>query len=192
MTAAVVLAAGASSRLGEPKQLLQVGGRTLLDRAVATAFAAGCDPVVVVLGANAAAVAAGCDLRRAWMVVNARWAEGMSSSVRAGVELVQGFATVDGLVLMTCDMPGVGSAHLAALVGDGDAIVGSRYAGRAAVPAYFPRSSFAGLLTLAGESGARSLLEGVKTVDLVSGEMDVDTPEDADRARRLLDATAGA
>ena len=190
MTVAVVLAAGASSRLGEPKQLLQLGGSTLLERAVATAFAAGCDPVVVVLGANAAAVAAGCDLRRAWVVVNAGWAEGMSSSVRAGVELVQGFAAVDGLVLMTCDMPGVTAAHLAALAGKGEMIVASHYAQRAAVPAYFPRSSFARLLALEGEAGARALLEGVETVELVAGEMDVDTPADLDRARRLLHETA--
>lgn len=186
MTAAVVLAAGASTRLGEPKQLLEVGGKTLLERAVEMAFLAGCDPVVVVLGANAAVIAAGCDLRRAWVVVNAGWAEGMSSSVRAGVELVQGFAAVDGLVLLTCDMPGVEPSHLVALVGEGGAVVGSRYAGRAAVPAYFPRSSFGRLGRLEGEAGARTLLDGVETVELVGGEMDVDTPADAERARRVL------
>ena len=190
MTAAVILAAGASTRLGESKQLLELGGKTLLERAVETALSAGCDPVVVVLGANAGRIAAGSDLRRAWVVVNAGWAEGMGSSVRAGVELVQGFATVGGLVLMTCDMPGVLSAHLARLVGEGAATVASRYAGRAAVPAYFPRGSFAGLLQLEGDAGARTMLDGVKTVDLVGGEMDVDTPADAERARRMLGEAA--
>ena len=185
-TAAVILAAGASTRLGQPKQLLEIGGTTLLERAVAVAFLAGCEPVVVVLGASAADIAERCDLRRAWVVVNAGWAAGMSSSVRAGVELVQGFAEVSGLVLMTCDMPGVTAAHLAALIGDGVAVRGSRYAGRTGVPAYLPRASFLSLLQLDGDTGARELLHEADSVELVSGEMDVDTPADAERARREL------
>ena len=185
-TAAVILAAGASTRLGEPKQLLEIGGTTLLERAVAIAFEAGCEPVVVVLGAGAAAITEQCDLRRAWVVVNAGWAAGMASSVRAGVELVQGFAEVSGLVLMTCDMPGVSAAHLAALIGDSVAVRGSRYAGRTGVPAYLPRASFMSLLRLDGDAGARELLREADFIELANGEMDVDTPADAERARREL------
>ncbi len=194
--AAVVLAAGASTRLGEPKQMLEAGGMTLLDRAVRTAFAAGCEPVVVVLGASAAAIAERCDLRRAWVVVNAGWAEGMGSSVRAGVELAAGFAEVSGLVLMTCDMPGVSAEHLRALAGSGGEVVASGYAGREGtgggggarrgVPAFFPRVSFAALLGLRGEAGARELLREVRVIALAGGEMDVDTPEDAERVRRAF------
>lgn len=190
-TAAVVLAAGASTRLGEPKQLLKIGGTTLLERAVDVAFLAGCEPVVVVLGAGAALIAEQCNLRRAWVVVNAGWAAGMASSVRAGVELVQGFAEVSGLVLMTCDMPGVSAGHIAALIGDGAAMRGSRYAGRRGVPAYLPRASFASLLRLDGDAGARELLREADSIELADGEMDVDTPEDAERARLKLGEPKG-
>src|SRR5690242_640035 len=63
VTAAVILAAGASTRLGQPKQLIQLGGETLLERAVRVADEAGCWPTVVVLGADARRVLAGCSLR---------------------------------------------------------------------------------------------------------------------------------
>jgi len=182
-TAAVILAAGASTRMGEPKQLLEIGGMTLLERAVVTASEAGCDPVVVVLGANAAAITARCALRRAWVVVHAGWAAGMSSSIRAGVELVEGFGEVRGLALMTCDMPGVTAAHVTALIGEGEVVRASRYSDRQGVPAYFPRESFGALRKLEGEIGARELLREAESVDLRGGEMDVDTPEDATRAR---------
>ena len=85
MIAAVVLAAGASTRLGEPKQLIAIGGETLLERAVRTAREAGCAPVVVVLGADAERIRERCDLGDALAVVNEEWQEGMASSIRIGV-----------------------------------------------------------------------------------------------------------
>src|SRR5205823_6575293 len=84
-TAAVILAAGASTRLGQPKQLIVLGGETLLDRAVRVAAEAGCWPVVVVLGADARRVLARCPLRSAAVLVNPWWQEGMASSLRLGV-----------------------------------------------------------------------------------------------------------
>ncbi len=179
-TAAVILAAGGSTRLGEPKQMLRWRGATLLERAVRTAGAAGFDPVIVVLGAAAARISEESDLRSAWVVVNPRWAEGMAGSIRAGVELAQGFPAVDGVVLLLCDMPGVEEAHLRALVEAGDAVVGSGYAGRVGVPAYVARERFADLLALEGDAGARTLLEGARAILLsTAAARDVDTPEDA-------------
>lgn len=182
-TAAIVLAAGASTRLGEPKQLVRMGGETLLDRAVRVAGEAGLEPIVVVLGAGARAVAEGCDLRRCWVVVNAGWAEGMGSSVRVGAELAASFREVGGAVLMTCDMPGVTAAHLRALMAAPEEVVASRYGGRTGVPAYFPRAAFPELLELKGDAGARALLLGVAAVELEGGEMDVDTAADVARLR---------
>lgn len=182
MIAAVVLAAGGSARLGEPKQLVTLAGETLLERTVRTAREAGCSPVVVVLGAAAEQIVAACDLSDAVVVVNEFWAEGMGASVRLGVAEVQG---ADGVVLMTCDQPAVTAGHLRALMASGE-VAGSAYAGRVGVPAYFPAAEFAGLLELRGDSGARELLRGVAGVDLPGGEVDVDTVEDLARAEELF------
>ncbi len=185
MTAALVLAAGASSRLGEPKQLVRIAGETLLDRAVRLAGEAGCEPIVVVLGSAAKTVAAGCDLRRAWVVVNAGWAEGMGSSIRAGMELVDGFAEVGGVLMQTCDMPRVSAEHLRLLAAEPEEEVASAYDGRCGVPAYFPRTAFAELLGLHGDAGAREMLRQARVVELGDDAMDVDTAADVARLRDL-------
>jgi len=178
--AAVVLAAGASRRLGELKQLIRLGGETLVERTVRVCREAGCDPVVVVLGASAEAVRRGCLLESAVVVVNDGWSEGMGSSVRVGVGALGG--DVEGCVVTTCDMPAVSPEHLRELMRMGD-VASSSYAGRRGVPAYFPREMFGSLAELRGDAGARELLKGARTVELVGGEMDVDTVEDLARAQ---------
>ena len=182
--AAVILAAGASSRLGEAKQLVRLHGETLLDRAIACAHAAGCAPVVVVLGARAAEIAAGCRLTDAQTIVNPNWEEGMASSIRTGIETLP--AGTEGTLLLTCDQPAVTSAHLGRLLGGGADPVASRYAGRNGIPAYFPASWFARLLQLEGDRGARDLLRTAKAIVLEAGEIDVDTPAALESARRLF------
>ena len=182
-TAAIILAAGASTRLGEPKQLFFLGGERLLERAVRVARDAGCAPVVV-LGANADEVLAGCELGSAHVVRNAAWADGMASSLRLGIEAVAG--EVDAAIVMTCDQPAVTPDHLRRLmVRCGDRPVASSYAGRRGVPACFPGSGFLELLRLRGDAGARQLLETAETVELMGGELDIDTAEDLATARQL-------
>ncbi len=182
-TAAIILAAGASRRLGQPKQTAVVGGERLLDRAVRTASESGCTPLVVVLGAAAEEIASVCDLRRAWVVVNSGWEEGMGSSVRAGVELLAGMPEVSGTLLMTSDMPEVTPEHLQALRRDPGSVAASEYGGRRGVPAYVPRSAFPALHDLRGDAGARELLQAARAVELHGAEIDVDTPEDLERVR---------
>jgi CTP:molybdopterin cytidylyltransferase MocA len=183
-TAAVVLAGGASVRLGEPKQMVRLAGETLLERAVRTAREAGCLPVVVVLGADAEPIAARCDLSDAMVAINDAWSEGMASSIRLGVRTLSLIAKeADGVVLMTCDQPVVTAEHLRALMKSGEATA-SRYAGRNGVPAYLPAASFAQLMELRGDSGARGLLRGAAAVDLANGELDIDTAEDLAEAER--------
>ncbi len=184
MTAAVVLAAGASTRLGEPKQLATIAGETLLARAVRTAREAGCAPVVVVLGADAERIAERCNLGDAVVAVNGEWSEGMASSIRAGVRTLDAIAKdVDGMVLMTCDQPAVTAEHLRALMETG-ATTASRYAGRNGIPAYHPKKNFTDLMLLRGDFGARDLLRGAAAVEIAGGELDVDTPEDLAEAQR--------
>ncbi len=180
----MVLAAGASTRLGEAKQLAVLGGERLLERAVRMAAEAGCAPVVVVLGARAEEVVAVCALGEAEMVRNADWAEGMASSLRVGLAALGSEAA--GAVLMVCDQPAVSAAHLAALIKLGveqGCAVGSAYAGRVGVPAYLPAIDFARALSLKGDAGARDLLRDAAWIELPDGELDVDTPELLAQAR---------
>jgi CTP:molybdopterin cytidylyltransferase MocA len=180
--AAVVLAAGASTRLGEAKQLVRLGAENLLERSVRVARDAGCSPVVVVLGASAALIQAECRLDDATIVVNHDWAAGMGSSIAAGVRTLR---DVDGCVVMTCDMPAVSAGHLRGLMASG-VLTASSYAGRRGVPAYFPAVTFPLLMELRGDVGARDLLHSARCVELAGGELDVDTETDLARARELF------
>jgi CTP:molybdopterin cytidylyltransferase MocA len=183
MTAAVVLAAGASVRLGEPKQLVRLAGETLLQRAIRTAHKAGCAPVVVVLGADALQIRALTDLSDAVVAINDEWSEGMASSIRVGMQMLESVANqTAGVVLMTCDQPAVTSEHLLALMERGETTA-SHYAGRNGVPAYLPSTEFAQLMELRGDAGARDLLCEAEAVELAGGELDIDTAEDLNEAR---------
>ena len=186
MTAAVVLAAGASTRLGEPKQLVKIGGETLLERAVRTARAAGCSPVVVVVGASFPEVLGNSRLGDVVPVINDKWQNGMASSIVRGIRTLGIVAKdADGVVLMTCDQPAVTVEHLRALVAAGE-VTASAYAGRRGVPAYFPAAAFAVLMELRGDAGARELLREAPVVELAGGELDVDTAADRAAAERMF------
>jgi molybdenum cofactor cytidylyltransferase len=183
---AVVLAAGASKRLGEPKQLMVIGGETLLERAVRISREARCSPVVVVLGAEYARVLQGSVLGDAVTVINDNWSEGMASSIRLGVGAI-GFAAKDpeGVLLMTCDQPAITAKHLSRLMQCAE-IRASRYAGKNGVPAFFPKKYFNCLMELNGDIGARELLANARYEELEKGELDIDTLEDLEKARELF------
>ncbi|MGB8481150.1 MAG: nucleotidyltransferase family protein [Acidobacteriaceae bacterium] len=190
---AILLAAGTSRRLGQPKQLLRLtafGGATLLDHAVALARASGAAPIFVVLGAHAAEIILACELLDCILVRNEAWAEGMASSLRVGIAAVLEHApAASGAMVMVCDQPGLSTEHLVRLrdahTKDGNHIAASRYAGRAGVPVIFPRALFPALLELQGDQGARALLQqsgaAVHAVDFPGGELDLDSPEDLER-----------
>ena len=186
MVGVVILAAGASTRLGKAKQLALLGGETLLDRAVRTATEAGCGPVIVVLGARAVEIQAQCRLQDCRVVLNEAWADGMGTSIRAGSQVLAG--RVAGVILMTCDQPAVTPEHLRRLIAANEAnetpvAVGSAYAGRIGVPAFFPAEQFGLLLNIKGDQGARDLLRSTNAVGLADGELDVDTVEALQAAR---------
>ena len=181
--AAIVLAAGASRRLGEPKQLIRLAGETLVERAARICREAGCDPVVVVLGASADEIQRRCSFEDAKILVNEEWPEGMGSSVRTGIRALD--EDVEGCVVVTCDMPAVSAEHLREVTKTGEKTA-STYAGRRGVPAFFPRSSFAQLMKLRGDTGARDLLKDAPAVGLKGGEIDLDTADDLARVRELF------
>jgi molybdenum cofactor cytidylyltransferase len=186
MIAAVVLAAGASTRLGEPKQLVMLGNETLLERAVRTAREARCTPIVVVLGAGYVEILADSSLGDAVAVINDEWEEGMASSIRLGVRTLGFIAKeAEGVVLMTCDQPAVTPAHLTLLMRRQE-VKASRYAERNGVPAYFPKRYFKQLAELTGDAGARALLVPAAAEELAYGELDIDTAEDLAVALELF------
>jgi molybdenum cofactor cytidylyltransferase len=182
---AVVFAAGASTRLGQPKQLLVLHDEKLLERAVRIASEV-CHPVIVVLGANADLIRSGCNLSGAAITVNEAWMDGMGSSIRCGLAAL---GTLDGVILMTCDMPAVTARHLRLLTASGSTTA-SAYAGRRGVPAYFPAAAFPALLALQAEGGAQPLLTSAPAVDLAFGELDIDTFDDFKRAQSLIASCA--
>ena len=178
----MILAAGASRRLGKPKQLVRLHAETLLERALQTAVDAGCSPVIVVLGASSEMIRARSTLTSAEIVLNPEWEEGMASSIRAGIRVLP--ATIEAVLLLTCDQPLVTARHLRRLASEAPAEpVASAYAGKHGVPAYFPASTFVELLQLSGDQGARRLLAAARALDLPGGELDVDTPESLIEAR---------
>lgn len=183
----VVLAAGSSSRLGRPKQLLLHEGKTLVRRTAEAAVAAGLLPVVAVLGAHPEAVAAELAGLPVHPVLNPDWAAGMGLSLRVGLRALP--PEVDAALVVLCDQLRVDAAHLAALVDTFSRthapIVASGYAGARGVPALFSRALFAELEALAPEEGARRIIarepSRVVEVALAGGDEDIDTAADLSR-----------
>ena len=181
----IVLAAGASVRMGTPKQLLDIGGAPLIRRAAQAAIDSEGRPVVVVLGANAELIRPELDGLNVHVALNAEWSDGMSATIRCGLERLLTLAPeTSGVVLMLADQPGVTGGSLRKLIRSQEhsGLVAARYDDVLGTPALFPRAYFDELLQLDGQSGARSLighhLDRVLAVDLPEAALDLDTPED--------------
>jgi molybdenum cofactor cytidylyltransferase len=190
----LVLAAGGSRRLGEPKQLLPYGSGTLLDHALETARECGFDQLIVTLGGSSDEVRARVDLSGAEVVENPDYGEGCSSSIAAGLGVVDPRSEV--LVLMLADQPGVTAATVRALIagrGEGTTLAVCRYDDGRGHPLAFGRSLFGELRELHGDKAVWKLLDrrADEVVEVrVSGPIppDVDTREDYEAIR----AAAGA
>jgi len=192
-TAAIVLAAGASTRLGQAKQLIEIEGESLLRRTARLALEAGCAPVFVVLGFEAERLRAELAGLGATAVIHEHWAEGMGSSLRRGMEMLRAAeARAAGVLLLVCDQPGLAVEHLQRLLAeqgaDENRIAASEYAGRTGVPAVFGRGFFAELLAIEGDRGAREVMrqhtQAVSAIPWPEGAMDLDRPEDLERLRK--------
>ena len=184
----ILLAAGSSSCMGSPKQILPYKGKTLLVHAVDAAISSGSKPVIVVLGANSQSLEKELVFKEGLkIIINNEWEEGMASSIRCGIkEALEIEPNLDGLIIMVCDQPFVDSLLLKKLLETqhqtGLPVVSSYYNSSPGVPALFHKSFFESLLALKGDTGARKLLKECKdvvaNVDFPDGVIDIDTKDD--------------
>jgi molybdenum cofactor cytidylyltransferase len=187
----IILAAGGSTRLGSPKQLLRFGGQTLIRRAAMVAVESRCDRVVVVIGSSAEEMKGELEGLRVTIVENPEWQSGMSSSIRAGLVEVP---SDDAVLIMLCDQPFVTADVLDNLIDTyhktGMPIVASDYGAARGVPALFSKEFIAELSALSADEGARRIIakhpELVATIAFADGAIDVDTPQQLDRIYRIL------
>lgn len=189
----MLLAAGASTRMGTAKQLLPFRGRSLLRYMVEEAAASCCEPMVVVLGAHADRIKLAIDTIytvenhtvKPHTVENLRWADGMGTSIHAGMTaLLTLNPTLGAVVIALCDQPFVDACLLNQLVASYAVrqrpIVASAYANSLGVPALFDRSLFPKLMSLKANTGAKDLImqhaENVEQISFPQGVIDLDTP----------------
>lgn len=187
--AALILAAGESLRLGEPKQLVTYRGEPLIRHAALTADSSACDTITVALGASfdECLVALG-DLPLGTVRVD-NWESGMSQSIVSGVSLLQDQPDVSAILILLCDQPLVTSESLNRIIVEykktGAPIVASEYNGNLGAPVLFVRSLFPELITLSGDCGARELIRlhhnKVCRVSVPEAAIDIDTAEDLKR-----------
>lgn len=183
----VILAGGASTRLGRPKQLLQYRGKTLLNHAVNEAINAKADAVVVILGKNADLFEGEIDNQEVSVVINKNWKEGMASSVRLGLDsLLKSKPYIDAVILMVCDQPHISSSVLNELITKQQKttkqIVTCNYGESIGPPALFHKKYFRDLAKLNGDVGARNIIEqnmhDVAMILFPEGNIDIDTEDD--------------
>lgn len=183
----VILAAGESARMGEPKQLLVHGGMILLKSAIATARAISTEPVIVVLGAHSEKIQLHLENEEVHVAENRDWRDGMGSSLKAGLNSLLAIApSADAVVFLVCDQPLLSRETLEEIVAaherTGSPIVAAEYGGTLGVPALFSRALFPELLALSGAEGARRIIQAhrseVVAVPFPDGAIDLDTPAD--------------
>jgi molybdenum cofactor cytidylyltransferase len=194
--AALILAAGESSRFGRPKQLIEFRGKTLIRRAVDAGIEAKCAPIVVVAGSAREKIEEELRSSEAEVVENKKWKQGIGTSIRAGVAHLMSRENPDGIVLLTCDQPFVDAAVVHGLIQlhqqSGKPIVASSYANTLGVPALFARTYFDHLLALKDDTGAKSIIarnpRDVALFSFPEGNIDIDSPEDWENLERSANA----
>lgn len=194
LTGIIILAAGNSSRLGKPKQLLQFKGNSLLRHTVIQAKLLENSLVVVVTGAYKEAIDSELTFTSSNVVFNEQWEEGMASSIRAGLNyILKVNPQVQACIFTVCDQPFISSQVFYNLLNEqkssGRGIVASSYAGTIGTPVLFRHNYFNALLNLKGHEGAKKLLK-LYTVDVAKisfekGATDIDTATDYDNLINL-------
>jgi molybdenum cofactor cytidylyltransferase len=184
-TGIIILAAGSSSRMGEPKQLMIYKNKTFLQHIIGEAKNAGLEPVICVTGYQSELITKSITGMGASIVYNALWSEGMGTGISAGIKQVLN-SDVDAVILAVSDQPYVSSDLFGTMVKwkdqSGKGIVACTYAGTLGTPVLFSKDYFNRLQLLNGNQGAKNIvkinLPDVCPVEFEKGNIDIDTKAD--------------
>lgn len=184
----ILLAAGGSTRMGQPKQFPHYQGRTLLRRAVEAGKQSGCEPLIVVVGHHVdQAVQDLAGIAEAIIEPNPDWQRGMGTSLRTGLRrLLAESPHAAGAIIVLCDQPHVQAKHVRQLcevhVATGKGVIASEYGQTLGPPCLFAATWFDRLLAIADDEGAKRLIlkaaDDRAIVPLPEGGVDIDTPGD--------------
>lgn len=185
----IILGAGNSSRLGQPKQLLMYKGRTLICQMAEEAIEAVGSPVVLVTGANAPQIQEKLCGFALEIVENQQWVDGMGSSISTGIKALTKYEGLAGVIIMVCDQPFVNAGLLRQLMDQqviaGKGIIACTYDNTAGTPVLFSNTYFEALEALQGHEGAKKILQqstdDLALVPFPLGVLDIDTAEDYQR-----------
>lgn len=190
----VILAAGESKRLGQPKQLLPYVGTTVISHIVKTALASNANQTIVIAGAHIELIRNELDSFPAIIVENRSWQEGVATSIRLAVEtLEQSNMATRAVLFMTSDQPHVSTVLINTIIDKFDnqdnRIVACEYEKTVGIPALFGHSYFPELNSLEGDHGAKGIIMNhhncLLTVPFPEGGLDIDTAEDVEKLRHL-------
>jgi molybdenum cofactor cytidylyltransferase len=185
--AIILLAAGSSTRMGKPKQLLRYNGDTFLSHILNISIEVNAGKIIVVLGSDAELLKKELNDKKVFIVINNNWVEGMASSIRCGLNALDKIEpSCDKVIFLACDQPFVSASLLNKLISvhnkTGKQIVVSSYANTIGIPALFHKSLFAELKELKGDTGAKKIIlkhkELVEKIPFSLGSVDIDTIDD--------------
>jgi len=183
--AVIVLAAGKSSRMKTPKQLVKIGNNFLLEFVLSKAKAINKNHVYCVLGANDARIRQEISSSNVHFVYNAAFNEGLSSSIVSGISEIEMHPDYKAVLILLGDQPAIDKEYLDAMIAlfseDNSKIIASNYKGKLGVPAIFPKSYFSKLKNISGDFGAKEMLHTSKDVIALNRPtnfIDIDTEKD--------------
>ncbi len=189
----IILAAGNSSRMSQPKQLLEYKGKMLLQKTIDEAIKSRLDSVIVVLGGNAQQIQAEIDFSKVEILLHTNWEDGMTSSLKHGLSHMKKKYDNEAIMILLSDQPFVDESVINKLISEYSAsnktIIASKYSGTLGVPVLFDQKHFDRLMEIQAADGAKKVIfenpNEVIEVDFPFGEIDIDTLEDYQKLKNF-------
>lgn len=189
--AAVILAAGAATRFGSAKQLVNIEEKIMLQHIIDSCSQLNSVDLYLVLGANTEEIQTRVKIDKTKIIDNAEWQEGIGSSIRLATSKLQD--SYDGILFLAGDQPFISNGQLDQLINkwreSPDKICAAQYLDTVGIPAIFPRNTYSRLILLEGDVGAKKLLlenvENTQLLEIPEAAVDIDRPEDLDSTSTL-------